>query len=292
MKKKEVKDMQERLDQLENAADKAKNKLDKMSLHFVIPLVSFYFIVGLLLILLNETVTNVAAWALAAGLILSGGWLLVRYLRADIRKRLAGADMALGLVLLLAGILLIASPTDMRDVFPKIWGLSLIFGGFLKIQYAFDEWSVRVHRWWIMLIFAAVSLTIGILALLNKTIFGASQHLVVGIFMIGEAALDLVTYFLLNNGMKKQNVPQAVPATAPAAAAVPEKLPGGKKAASTAKVSKEEVSTEEVSAEEVSTAEVSPEPASTKTEEAPETAEVPETAETPETAQETTKTKE
>ena len=53
MKKKEVKDMQERLDQLENAADKAKNKLDKMSLHFVIPLVSFYFIVGRLLIGLN-----------------------------------------------------------------------------------------------------------------------------------------------------------------------------------------------------------------------------------------------
>ena len=133
-KKKEVKNMQDRLDQLENATAKVKNKLDKMSLHFVIPLVSFYFIVGLLLILLNETVTHVAAWALAAGLILAGGWLLIRYLRADIRKRLAGADMALGLVLLLAGILLIASPTDMRDVFPKIWGLSLILGGFLNIQ--------------------------------------------------------------------------------------------------------------------------------------------------------------
>ena len=80
MKKKEVKNMQDRLDQLENATAKVKNKLDKMSLHFVIPLVSFYFIVGLLLILLNETVTHVAAWALAAGLILAGGWLLIRYL--------------------------------------------------------------------------------------------------------------------------------------------------------------------------------------------------------------------
>ena len=114
-------------------------------------------------------------------------------------------DMALGLVLLLAGILLICSPEDMREVFPKIWGLSLIFGGFLKIQYAFDEKSVKVNKWWIMLIFAAVSLAIGILALLNKTVFGESQHLVIGIFMLAEAALDLVTYFLLSRGMKKQN---------------------------------------------------------------------------------------
>ena len=113
--------------------------------------------------------------------------------------------MALGLVLLLAGILLICSPEDMREVFPKIWGLSLIFGGFLKIQYAFDEKSVKVKKWWIMLIFAAVSLAIGILALLNKTVFGESQHLVIGIFMLSEAALDLITYFLLSRGMKKQN---------------------------------------------------------------------------------------
>ncbi len=244
MKKKEVKDIQDRLDHLENTTAKVKNTLDKMSLHFVIPLVSFYFIVGLLLILLNETVTHVAAWALAAGLILAGGWLLIRYLRADIRKRLAGADMAMGLVLLLAGILLIASPTDMRDVFPKIWGLSLIFGGFLKIQYAFDEWSVHVRRWWIMLIFATVSLTIGILALLNKSIFGSSQHLVVGIFMIGEAALDLVTYFLLNNGMKKQNGLKEMQATAPEAAAEPKTLPEGTEATSEENVSAETVPAE------------------------------------------------
>ena len=57
----------------------------------------------------------------------------------------------------------------------------------------------------LMLIFAAVSLAIGILALLNKTVFGESQHLVIGIFMLSEAALDLITYFLLSRGMKKQN---------------------------------------------------------------------------------------
>ena len=203
MKKSDAKILKKQLNQIE--VPTGLKKVDKMSMHFVLPLVLFYAVVGLLLILLNELVTNVAAWALAAGLVLIGGWLVLRYLRSDTEKRLTGVDMALGLVLLLAGILLICSPEDMREVFPKIWGLSLIFGGFLKIQYAFDEKSVKVNKWWIMLIFAAVSLAIGILALLNKTVFGESQHLVIGIFMLAEAALDLVTYFLLSRGMKKQN---------------------------------------------------------------------------------------
>lgn len=203
MRRSDKRNLKKQLDEID--VPTGLKRIDKMSMHFVLPLVLFYSVVGLLLILLNEMVTNVAAWALAAGLVLIGGWLMLRYLRSDLEKRLAGVDMALGLVLLLAGVLLICSPEDMKEVFPKIWGLSLIFGGFLKIQYAFDEKSVKVNKWWIMLIFAAVSLAIGILALLNRTVFGESQHLVIGIFMLAEAVLDLITYFLLSRGMKKQN---------------------------------------------------------------------------------------
>lgn len=216
MKRREIMELKEKMDQIDSNS-KIK-KLDKMSLHFVLPLVLFYAVIGLLLILLNELVTDVAAWALAGGMVLFGGWFLLRYFRADVQNRLAGADMAMGLVLLLAGILLISSPSDMREVFPKIWGLSLIFGGFLKIQYAFDERSVKVQKWWLMLIFAAVSLAIGILALLNKAVFGDNQHLVIGIFMLAEAVLDLVTYFILSRGMKKHTAPSASFSSVPAPA--------------------------------------------------------------------------
>ena len=223
MKRREIMELKEKMDQIDSNS-KIK-KLDKMSLHFVLPLVLFYALIGLLLILLNELVTDVAAWALAGGMVLFGGWFLLRYFRADVQNRLAGADMAMGLVLLLAGILLMRGVTDpvpgfadMREVFPKIWGLSLIFGGFLKIQYAFDERSVKVQKWWLMLIFAAVSLAIGILALLNKAVFGDNQHLVIGIFMLAEAVLDLVTYFILSRGMKKHTAPSASFSSVPAPA--------------------------------------------------------------------------
>ena len=206
MRRSDRKNLEKQPDQTE--VPSGLQKLNKMSLIFVLPLVLFYIIVGLLLIFLDELVTDISAWALAAGLVIGGALLIIRYLRSKPEKRLAGADLAVGLALLLAGVLLICSPEDMKEVFPKIWGLSLVFGGFLKIQYAFDEKSVGVNRWWIMLIFAAFSLAIGALALFNDEVFGKNQHLVIGIFMLGEAVLDLVTYFLLKHGMKKMSRPE------------------------------------------------------------------------------------
>lgn len=196
----------------------------KMSLAFVIPFILFYLVVGILLLWLEGSLlTRVASYILSALLFVCGGLFLVRYLRSAPRERIAGKDLALGLVLLTAGFLLVLSPDDLGLVFPKIWGLSLIFGGFLKIQYAFDEKTVQVRRWWIMLIFAAVSLIIGILSLSSHALLG--NALVIGIFMLGEAVLDLVTFFLLSRGMKRQSapapVPQAAPASVPQAAPAP-----------------------------------------------------------------------
>ena len=181
-------------------------KTDKMSLRFVIPLVLFYLIVGALLIWLKDQVTTIASYVLAGLLMVYGVWLIVRYFRSTLEEQVAGKDLAFGLILLLAGIVLAFSPGSLQGILPTIWGLSLVFGGFLKIQYAFDEKIVGVKHWWIMLIFAAVSLIIGTLALLGSRVFsgGDSQTLfIIGIFMVGEAVLDLVTYFVISRGMKK-----------------------------------------------------------------------------------------
>lgn len=202
----------------------SKPRSDKMSLHFVLPMILFYLVAGILLIWLESLVTTVMTYALGILLAAGGVWFLVCYFKSEIAVRLAGKDMAIGLILLLAGILLLFSPNFLEDVLPSVWGLSLIFGGFLKIQYAFDEKSVRVKRWWIMLIFAAVSLIIGVLAFLRPSFFGNNQHVIIGIFLLGEAVLDLVTYILLSRGMKREAATLPKHA-APDPAPVPEALP-------------------------------------------------------------------
>ena len=190
---------------MSNVMESNKPKFSKMSLRFVIPLVLFYLIVGALLIWLNEQATTIASYVLAVILAALGFWFIFSYFRSDLEKRTAGTDLAFGLISLLSGVVLALSPTSLKEILPAVWGLSLVFGGFLKIQYAFDEKSVGVKRWWIMLIFAALSLAIGTLALLRANVFGGSiGNPIIGIFMIAEAVLDIVTFFLIKSGLKKQ----------------------------------------------------------------------------------------
>ena len=194
-----------------------KKRPDKMSLRYVLPLILFFVIVGVLLIWLNEQVVIIATYVLAAVLALYGGFLIYSYIRSSVTQRIAGRDLAIGLLLTATGILLALQPSSLDQLLPKIWGLALIFGGFLKIQYGVDEWCVHVKRWWIMLIFAGVSLVIGILSLMGTRVFTAdNQNLFIGIFMLCEAALDLVTYFVINGGVKRQNIAKGTPAPAPA----------------------------------------------------------------------------
>ena len=119
------------------SSGEGKKPADKMSLRFVLPMVLFYVIVGALLIWLRDQVTTIASYVLAVLLMVCGVWLIVRYFRSSVEERVAGKDLAFGLILLLAGIVLALSPASLQGILPAIWGLSLVFGGFLKIQYAF-----------------------------------------------------------------------------------------------------------------------------------------------------------
>ena len=122
-------------------------------------------------------------------------------------QRITESRLATGLILLVAGSLLAFNPNYLEDFLPFIWGLALLFGGFLKIQYAFDEKSVNVKRWWIMLIFAAFSILVGILSLLN--LLGENRNLVIGILLVLEAVLDITVFFLLRHALKKSSQPVA-----------------------------------------------------------------------------------
>lgn len=186
----------------------------------ILPIV-FCLVCGVLLILFGNLALRITAYVLAGVMLVCGIWSVIAYIRSKPVQRITEARLATGLILLVAGTLLAFNPNYPKDFLPFIWGLALLFGGFLKIQYAFDEKSVSVRRWWIMLIFAVFSIIIGILSLLNPAFLGESRNLVIGVFLVVEAVLDITVFFLLKHALKKQNtsagpVPET-PAEDPAA---------------------------------------------------------------------------
>ena len=181
----------------------------------------FCLVCGVLLIAFDQLALLITAYVLAGVMILCSIWSVIAYIRSSPAKRIIESRLASGLILLIAGAILAFNPDYLKDSLSFIWGLALLFGGFLKIQYAFDEKTVHVQKWWIMLIFAGFSLIIGILSLLNPDFLGKSHYLVIGILLVLEAVLNITVCFLLKHALKKNSggsTPADMPSEIPASA--------------------------------------------------------------------------
>ena len=178
----------------------------------------FCLISGLLLILLENLSVLITGYVLAALLICVGVWLIIEYFRSEPLVRIVEAKLAIGLILLVAGAMLAFSPESLKDLLPYAWGLALLFGGFLKIQYAFDRKALGADKWWILLILAAFSIVIGVISLLNPAFLGEKRELVIGILLTVEAVLDISVFLLLKRKIRKKAAPP--PEAAPAQSTV------------------------------------------------------------------------
>ena len=183
----------------------AENQTSKVVYPMLVPIV-FCLASGLLLILLGEQALQITSYVLAAMMIGTGIWQIISYFRSEPMQRILECRLAIGLILLVAGALLAFNPGSLNYLLPFAWGLALLFGGFLKIQYAFDRKTLGSEKWWILLILASVSIILGTMSLLNPFLLflGDSKELVIGILLTVEAVLDITVFLLLEKVIKKQ----------------------------------------------------------------------------------------
>ena len=202
---------------------RSKKNPDALTARTMILPIVFCLVCGVLLILFGNLALRITAYVLSGVMIFCGIWSMIAYIRSGPLQRITESRLAVGLILLVAGTLLAFNPDQLQGLLPVIWGLALLFGAFLKIQFAFDEKTVNVDKWWMMLIFAAFSLIIGILSLLNPSFLGESSNLVIGILLVLEAVLEITVFFLLKHALKRfcepvvsvQNPVSAVPPASP-----------------------------------------------------------------------------
>lgn len=186
---------------VKNVGEKKKGLLFHM--HSLLLSICFDILFGLLLVFLQDTALMIAAYVLSGLLAICGICQVVIYLHSPVMRKIIESRLAAGLVLLLSGTMLVFNPAFLQDIFPVIWGISLLAGAFLKIQYAFDLAQLKVRRWWIMLIFASLSMVIGILALLRPDFMGENKEFVIGLMLVFEAVLDMVVLIMMSRALKR-----------------------------------------------------------------------------------------
>lgn len=84
-----------------------------------------------------------------------------------------------------------------------IWGVSLLIGGFGKIQFAADLHRFGDRRWWTLLLGAFLSFALGILCLANPIYIAQTIFVFIGICLLAEAVLDLVTLLMVRRHLRR-----------------------------------------------------------------------------------------
>ena len=163
----------------------------------------FYAVCGLLLVLLPTEALSIANYAIAALFGAVGVFNIFRYIKSRGVIGTFGFTLALGLVLLCFSVLMFCYPTFLATILPKIWGISLLIGGFGKIQASADLQRIQERRWWIMLIGAAFSFVLGVMCLANPIYIAETIFVFIGICLLAEAVLDLVAFLLIRTELKK-----------------------------------------------------------------------------------------
>lgn len=144
--------------------------------------------IGVALFVWPGEVIGIFCKVLAAGIIIMGIVDMVSYFAAKMLHPFSGI---LGLLLLLVGIWIFLRPESVVSLIPIVIGVILAVHGLQDLKLAIEAKDHGYERWWSMLIIALISLTFGVLCIINA--FGLVKFAtkLIGIALVYDGISDL-----------------------------------------------------------------------------------------------------
>ena len=151
-------------------------------------------IVGLVLLLMPSLTNRIIVYGIGGVLAVYGIGRIFRYVRRSAAVGSMEHDLSAGLVCVVSGLFMILYCPVVISVLPFLFGLSLIFGGIMSIQGAFDVRRFHGDRWVLNLLIGIAFVVAGIAAIRNP--FGTASLLT---RFVGLCFLILGIYTYMEN---------------------------------------------------------------------------------------------
>ena len=175
----------------------------------------FLIVVGILLLInpleLSTLIIQVAGILIA----LFGLYRIFKYFWAKPEEAARNSDFFIGAVLISAGMFCLFSVSWFERVFPAfavIYGILQILLGYQQLQQMIDRLRLKLPKWWLNGISAAISLLFGFLIVANPTMQLIDIWIFTGIAMILEGVFSVVVMILQHLKEKPEIADAPVPA--------------------------------------------------------------------------------
>lgn len=163
--------------------------------------------IGLFLILFTGLSMETETVILSILCLLVGGAKILGYFSNDLYRLAFQFDFAIGLFLIIIGILsLIVGRNDPLGM-SKLFGIYVVIDGLLKLQTAFDAKKFGIDKWLVILLTAIVLVGSGVLTLIAPYSEQISQFLVLDIAMMIDGVVNIwITAYTVRVRAKKKNL--------------------------------------------------------------------------------------
>lgn len=147
-------------------------------------------VLGLLLTIFPEESLKILAYIIGIALIVMGGVFIIDYVKGSRLDKITSISFVLGTIFVAMGIFFIIAHLKLASFIMVIVGVIFLIKGLCKIQLAFNVRGV-LDSWKYNLIVGLLTLTIGLVLIINPTESVDTFLRIVGIFIIVGSFADL-----------------------------------------------------------------------------------------------------
>lgn len=152
-----------------------------------------YILLGIVALLIPETMERMLGYFLAIVLILAGAVSMIGYLLRDAHQNYYHNDFLYGLLGIGAGILILLKVDFIIALIPFLLGILVLVSGCSKLQDVIDMKRMEYGNWIVMLVFAAANVVLGILLMCNPFQSATLLFRLIGIGLIFSGVTDCFT---------------------------------------------------------------------------------------------------
>lgn len=153
---------------------------------------SLLMVLGVLIMALPDLSVSVIGILAGAMLVAFGLVKLVGYFSRDLYRLAFQFDLAMGILLAVMGVILLARPNAAMNFICVALGITFLADGLLKVQMSLDARRFGLKSWWAIGLFGLFVGCVGAVLVLRPTQSARIMTILLGVCTLCEGALNLI----------------------------------------------------------------------------------------------------
>lgn len=163
-----------------------------------------YVVFGMCLLIKPDTSLTAISFAIGTISLIYAIATLIKYFISDKRRIYVEPDFILPIVMIVVGLIVIFRHDLIEAVISVVVGIVFVVSGIVKLQDALNIRKTGYSRWWIALIFALVSLILGVVMLSNVIGTGTLLVRIIGLFFTIDGLLSISSNIMLKMNIRRK----------------------------------------------------------------------------------------